>query len=155
MSLYSINNEAGTRNNTALQTKERTKMETTHVKEFVDDLKTEWKSLWQEKIDDKVRAEGIAKHNYQKLYVEQGTVIKATRDYKPIEFYDIVEDYLGLDTGKAAVPNTTVGGWGKFIKTNINKPKSRAQAYIPPPKKTQKGQQQRKGGRGWLHTKLP
>ena len=130
-------------------------MERTQVKEFVDDLRFEWKSLWQEKIDDKVRAEGIAKHSYSKLSVEQGTVIRATRDYKPIEFYDIVEDYLGVDTGKAVVPNKTVGGWGKFIRTNINKPNSRAQAYIPPPKPTpKKGQQQKKGGRGWRHTKL-
>ena len=129
-------------------------MQTAHVKEFVDDLRTEWKCLWQEKIDDKVRAEGIAKHDYSKLVVEQGTVIRATRDYKPIEFYDIVEDYLGLDAGKAAVPNKTVGGWGKFIKTNIQKPNSRAKAYTPPPKKTPKGQQQKKGGRGWKHAKL-
>jgi hypothetical protein len=129
-------------------------MQTPQVKEFVSDLRTEWKCLWQEKIDDKVRAEGIAKHNYSKLSVEQGTVIRATRDYKPIEFYDIVEDYLGLDAGKAAVPNKTVGGWGKFIKTNIQKPNSRAKAYIPPQKKTPKGQPQRKGGRGWKHAKL-
>jgi len=128
-------------------------METSQVKDFVIELKTEWKSLWQDRIDDKVRAEGIAKHNYSKLAIEQGTVIAATRDFKPIEFFDIVEDYIGADTGKAAVPNTTVGGWGKFIRTNIkNQPKftKRADSYKPAPKKVQ---QQKRGGRGWKHSK--
>lgn len=67
-------------------------METTHAKKFVDELKTEWKSLWQDQIEDKVRAEGIAKHEYSKLAVEQRTVIVATRDYTPIEFFDIIKD---------------------------------------------------------------
>jgi len=89
-------------------------METTQVKEFVDELRTEWKSLWQNRIEDKVRAEEIAKQDYSKLAVKQGTVIAATRDYKPLEFFDIVENYLGSDTQKAVVPNTSVGGLGQI-----------------------------------------
>ena len=80
-------------------------MATTEVKEFVDELRTEWKHLWQNRLDDKVRAEGIAKQDYSKLLVERGTVIKATRDYKPLDFFDIVHDYIGLDTEKALPPN--------------------------------------------------
>jgi hypothetical protein len=29
-------------------------------KEFVDELKAEWKKLWCERLDDKVRVEGVA-----------------------------------------------------------------------------------------------
>jgi hypothetical protein len=129
-------------------------MEHTEVKEFVEDLRIEWKSLWQNRIDDKVRAEGIAKQDYTKLLIEQGTVIQATRDYKHLEFFDIVEKYLGCETTKAVPPNSTIGGWGKFVRNNIQKQKSRTKRYAPVKHIPKKGQQQKKGGRGWLHTKL-
>ena len=130
-------------------------METTQVKELVDDLRTEWKSLWQNRIEDKVRAEGIAKKDYSKLAVEQGTVIVATRNYKPLEFFDIVENYLRSDTQKACVPNTTVGGWGKFVRNNIRKQKNTTKrTYFPHKPTHKKGQQQKKGGRGWIHANL-
>ena len=126
-------------------------MATNEVKEFVDELRTEWKHLWRNRLDDKIRAEGIAKQDYSRLFVERGTVIKATRDYKPLDFFDIVHDYLGCDTEKAIPPNATIGGWGKFIRTNIQKKKKSNRKYFPPKPNPKKGQQQRKGGRGWLH----
>jgi hypothetical protein len=130
-------------------------MERNDFKEFVGELRTEWKDLWQNKLDDKVRAEGIAKQDYSKLFVDQGTVIVATRDYKPLEFFDIVERYLGPDAQKATPPNSTVGGWGKFIRTNLRKQKSTKPRRIALPKPNpKKGQQQKKGGRGWLHANL-
>ena len=129
-------------------------MATKEVKEFVDELRTEWKHLWQNRLDDKVRAEGIAKKDYVKLFVERGTVIKATRDYKPLDFFDIVQDYLGCDTEKAVPPNATVGGWGKFARNNIQKNKTTTKNYSPPKPAHKKGQQQKKGGRGWLHANL-
>ena len=130
-------------------------MNGTEVKEFVDELRVEWKELWQNRVDDKVRAEGIAKQDYSKLFVERGTVIKATRDYKPLEFQDIVENHLGCESSKAGAPNPTVGGWGKFIKTNIQTQKKGPTKRAAPAKpKPTKGQQQKRGGRGWKHTKL-
>jgi len=129
-------------------------MATSEVKEFVDELRTEWKHLWQNRLDDKVRAEGMAKQDYSKLLVERGTVIMATRDYKPLDFFDIVHDYLGCDTEKAVPQNATVGGWGKFIRSNIQKKKTTTRSYSPPKPTHKKDQQQRKGGRGWLHANL-
>ena len=129
-------------------------MEATEVKQFVDELRTEWKSLWQNRIDDKVRAEGIAKQDYSKLFVEQGTVIMATRNYKPLEFFEILQDHLGCDAGKAGAPNSTVGGWGKFIRNNIRKQKNPTRRFAPPKPTPKMGQQQKNGGRGWLHAKL-
>jgi len=124
------------------------------AKEFVDELRTEWKDLWQTRVDDKIRAEGIAKQDYSNLFVEQGTVIMATRDFKPLEFYDIVETHLGCESSKAGAPNPTVGGWGKFIKNNIHKQKKGPTKRAPPKPKPKKRQQLKKGGRGWRHSKL-
>jgi hypothetical protein len=129
-------------------------MATNELKEFVDELRTDWKDLWRNRLDDKVRAEGIAQHDYSKLFVEQGTVIMATRDFKHLEFFDIVEEYLKFDAEKALPPNATIGGWGKFIRNNIRKQKNTTKRVAPPKQTSKKGQQQKKGGRGWLHAKL-
>ena len=136
--------------------KEEQEMATNNMKEFVDELRTDWQNLWRNRVEDKVRAEGIAKRDYSKLFVEQGTVIMATRDFKPLEFFDIVKEYLECDTEKVIPPNSTIGGWGKFIRTNIRnqKPATRASKYVPPKKTPKKGQQQKRGGRGWLSIKL-
>jgi hypothetical protein len=130
-------------------------MERTELKEFVEELRIEWKDLWRNKLDDKVRAEGIAKQNYSKLFVDRGTVIMATRDFKPIDFFDIVERHFGSEAQKATPPNSTIGGWGKFIRTNIRKQKIMKDRRNGPLKPTpKKCQQQKKGGRGWLHANL-
>lgn len=129
-------------------------MGTNELKEFVDELRTDWKDLWLNRLDDKVRAEGIAKQDYLKLFVERGTVIMATRDFKPLEFFDIVQEYLEFDAEKAVPPNSTIGGWGKFIRNNIRKQKKSARRFSPPKPTRKKGQQLKKGGRGWLHAKM-
>jgi hypothetical protein len=129
-------------------------METSDLKTFVDELRVQWKDLWQNRIDDKVRAEGIAKKDYLNLFVERGTVIMATRDFKPPEFFDIVQEYLSIDSEKAVPPNSTIGGWGKFVRNNIRKQKKPTRRFAPPKPTPKRGQQQKKGGRGWLHAKL-
>jgi len=60
-------------------------------KEFVEELKVEWKRLWSERLDDKMRAEGIAVNNYGSLFIDKGTVIHATRDFKALNFKEILE----------------------------------------------------------------
>ena len=129
-------------------------MITNEVKVFVDELRNEWKGLWLNRIDDKVRAEGIAKHDYSMLFVEQGTVIKATRDYKHLEFFDIVQQHLEFDAEKVIPPNSTIGGWGKFIRSKIRKHPKTTRSYSPPKPVRKKGQQLKKGGRGWLHARM-
>ena len=129
-------------------------MGTNELKEFVDELRTDWKDLWRNRLDDKVRAEGIAKQDYSKLFVERGTVIMATRDFKPLEFFDIVQEYLKFDAEKAVPTNSTIGGWGKFIRNNIRKQKKTTRRFAPPKPTSKKGQQLKNGGRGWLHAKM-
>lgn len=121
-------------------------------KTLVDELKTEWKKLWEERVDDKIRAEGIAKNDYSMLYVDRGTIIHATRDYKALNFKDILGQYKVENAERYLAPSSTVGGWNKFIKSQITKPtqgrKKRADLYRQ--EKIEK-QQAKKGGRGWLH----
>lgn len=129
-------------------------MEINEVKEFVTELRDQWKDLWRNRIDDKVRAEGIAKQDYSGLFVERGTVIMATRDYRPLDFFDIVQQYLPFDAEKVVPPNSTIGGWGKFIRNKIRNQKNTIRRFVPPKPAHKKGQQLKKGGRGWLHTKM-
>ena len=121
-------------------------------KERVEELKTEWKKLWQERFDDRLRAEGIAITDYSSLFVDQGTIIHATRDFKALNFKEILERNQVENAERFVQPNPQVGGWNKFIKTEItnNKPQrnKRAASYCPEKKEVQ---QSKKGGRGWLH----
>ncbi len=119
-------------------------------KQLVEELKGQWKLLWSQQINDKVRAEDISSENYDKLQVERGTVIKASRDFKPLNFRDILEEHVEKPENYIP-PNVQVGGWAKFVKTEItgaSQKHKRAQAYIPEKKAVQ---QPKKGGRGWLH----
>ncbi len=129
-------------------------MEPSGLKEFVDELRVQWKLLWRNRIDDKVRAEGIANQDYSKLFVEQGTVIFATRDYKPPDFIEILQQHISSDAQKVVPPNSTVGGWGKFIRTALRKQKHLTRKWVPPEPDRKKDQQLKKGGRGWLHFRM-
>jgi len=129
-------------------------VETSGLKEFVDELKVQWKLLWRNRIDDKIRAEGIANQDYSKLFVDRGTVIIATRDYKPPDFVEILQQYLSSDAEKLVPPNPAIGGWGKFVRSVLSKQKGSARRPAPPKPERKKDQQLKKGGRGWLHFKM-
>jgi len=125
-------------------------------KQFVEELKTQWKTLWRERIEDKVRAEGISDKDYSKLFVERGTVIMATRKFKAPDFNEILQQHLSADSNdinNVLPPNPTVGGWGKFVRNVLSKQqylaRRRGSAPTEPDKK--ESQQLKKGGRGWLH----
>ena len=128
-------------------------METLVVKQLVEELKKEWQTLWRERIDDKLRAEGIADKNYERLFVERGTIIFATRKFRMLSFREILQLHGVVDVERVVGPHPSVGGWGKFIRTVIApqtfcKSRKRAQFYAD--EKKQK-QHLKKGGRGWLH----
>ena len=122
------------------------------TKEMVEELKVQWKKLWQERVDDKVRAEGIATADYCDLFVERGTIIHATKDYKALSFREILEQHQITNMDKLIPPNPQIGGWTKFIKLHITSQrtgrKRRAELYRAEEKQKQ---QLKKGGRGWLH----
>ena len=122
-------------------------------KNVVEVLKAEWKRLWRERFDDRVRAEGVAKDDYDELFVERGTVILATRNFKLLSFRDVLEKHGVVDVNRFIAPDVYVGGWGKFVRANIvgqkgGKPVKRAASYVAEAKVKQ---HLRKGGRGWVH----
>jgi hypothetical protein len=128
-------------------------MEGLTQKEKVEELKTQWKQLWWERIDDKFKAEGIANTDYSKLFVEKGTVIFATRNFKMLSFREILQLHGVIDVDRFVPPSPSVGGWRRFIRTIIASQKpsrrvKRAQQYLDCQKQRQ---QLKKGGRGWLH----
>jgi len=121
-------------------------------KEKIEALRADWKKLWQERVDDRVRAEGIAITDYSSLFVEQGTIIHATRDFKVLNFKDILEKHKVENAERFIQPSPQIGGWNKFVKTEITSQNrirnSRARSYLEEKKVVQ---QPKKGGRGWLH----
>lgn len=119
----------------------------------VGEIKAQWKTLWRKRFDDKVRAEGIANADYPLLSVERGTILFATRRFKPPDLWDILEKNKIREAHRVIQPSSAVGGWGKFIRTVITAqiPRGRvrrAMEYSAPQKQRQ---QLKKGGRGWLH----
>lgn len=119
--------------------------------EFLRKLKEEWKLMWRERFDDRLRAEGIAVRDYPLLLMNRGFVIFASRDAKTPTFSEIKDFWASQ--GLIYSPDPTVGGWGKFIRTFVlsrqcSKRDKRAQRYV---EDKHKGQQPKKGGRGWLH----
>ena len=121
-------------------------------RQLIEELRKEWRMMWRERIDDKVRAEGISDKEYPQLFVERGRVIIATRKFKPPDFLEILQQYKLVSV---LPPHPSVGGWGKFVRTSLRSQQSqvgRRRRIAPPelcPKKVQ--QQKKKGGRGWLH----
>jgi hypothetical protein len=113
----------------------------------------QWKKLWCERIDDKVRAEGIANGDFSTLFVDKGTVIFATRSFKMLNFREILELHKLVDADRIIPPSPQVGGWGKFIRTVIASQKGpkRAKRIQQYPDGDKQPQQLKKGGRGWLH----
>ncbi len=122
-------------------------------KELVEEVKVQWKSLWRERVDDHVRAEGIANQDYSRLFVEKGTIIHATRSYKALSFKEVLEQNQILNAEWYVPPSPVTGGWGKFVRTHITSgTRHRSlnhesyEAEVRPQKS-----QLKKGGRGWLH----
>jgi len=121
-------------------------------KELVSELKTEWKRLWEERRDDKVRAEGIAVKNYNQLFIDRGTIIHATRDFKALNFKEILEQYEILNPERYIPPDPNVGGWGKFVKNNITNQRTKRTKFAEFAFVEKKEKQHLKqNGRGWLH----
>lgn len=119
-------------------------------RDIVRELRAEWKNLWHDRIEDKMKAEGLASNNFPKLFVEKGMVITATRDYKPPDFHEILEKNVPKYIASSFNVAPTIGGVRKFIKEEIRGRK------VPPVKEKvgeaeEKGGQRKHGGRGWLH----
>jgi len=123
--------------------------------DVADRVRLEWKVLWMSRIDDKVRAEGMANRDYTLLFVERGTVIVATRNYRPLNLREILEAHEVENLERVLSPLPSVGGYRKFARTVLNVQK-RAQKWreSEPTRKGRGNLQLKKGGRGWQHARL-
>ena len=128
------------------------RLESADASALVDDVKEEWKLLWRSRFSDKVRAEGIANNDFLLLFVERGTVIIATRDFKPLNLKDILHSHKIQNVERVIPPHPSVGGWRKFARTVLNNQKRRRTWEKPVSRRNRKKKLQlKKGGRGWLH----
>jgi hypothetical protein len=123
----------------------------------IEDIKMQWSLLWRNRIDDKVRAEGIANKDYSLLFVDRGTVILATKDFEPLNLKKILRLHQVKNDECFDSPPSLVGGYGKFAREVLNRQK-RIRRYQPTDpvklRKHKKMQPKKKGGRGWLHFHL-
>ncbi|MEM3602296.1 MAG: hypothetical protein QXN87_06460 [Candidatus Bathyarchaeia archaeon] len=119
------------------------------MEEFRKRLKTEWRLMWMERFDDRVRAEGVAVRDYDLLFVDRGSVIFASRDAKTPSFPEIMEYWISK--GHVCYSDPKTGGWRKFIRTVLAMQKSRRGGKRIPMEDEKQKQQLKKGGRGWLH----
>jgi hypothetical protein len=114
-------------------------------------LKEEWWNMWNERFDDKMRAEGVSVRDYQELFMNQGDIIFAGRNAKTASFSEVVEYWSSQ--GFLYSPEPAIGGWGKFIRTELRtQVHSRAREFRDCRAERGKGNGQlKKSGRGWLH----
>jgi hypothetical protein len=121
----------------------------------IEEIKEEWRHLWRERIDDKVRAEGVASQSFPLCFVDQGTIIVATRDFKPLHLKEILSLNRIQNAGQIIGPAPAVGGWHKFARTVLNKQPRKCRFVFEKPKPHRaKKLQLKNGGRGWLNRSL-
>lgn len=127
-------------------------MKNLEEKQVLEEFKAQWKMLWRNRIDDKIRAEGIADKDYSMLFVDRGTVIMATRKFKPLDFYETLQQHKSLINNNVVPPIPSTGGWGKFIRTKLKSQNVTRRGREAPPKPDKYADQQlKKSGRGWVH----
>jgi len=121
----------------------------------VEEIKKEWEHLWLERIDDKVRAECVAGRTFPLCFVDSGTVIVATRDFKSLCLREILSLHRIQNVDQVVGSPPAVGGWRKFSRTVLNKQdRYRRFVFEKPRKKHVDSLQLKKGGRGWIHRML-
>jgi hypothetical protein len=79
-------------------------------------------------------------------------VVWATRCFKPLQFYEIVEKHEE-ESGKKILPvDPMIGGWGKFIRDEMPKTKHERKREAKTYTRPKKAGIVKKNGRGWLHS---
>jgi hypothetical protein len=119
------------------------------------EIRQEWSELWTQKIEDRYVAEDVARRDYELLFVDEGTVINASKDYAPPDLREILarnERILGMPL---RAPDPNVGGMRKFARECLVTQQRwrRAPRRVPrtDPARRKSSGPPRQGGRGWLH----
>ena len=79
-------------------------------KKLIDELKGQWKLLWLERFDDRVRAEEVSANDSANLDIEKGTIIHATKDFKILILRQILEKYQIENPDRYVQPDNHIGG---------------------------------------------
>ena len=120
-----------------------------------DDIRKEWTALWAQKFEDKQIAEDVARNDYERLFVETGTVIRASRKFKPLDLEEIIDKNEKLHGLRLTTPKPEEGGFRKFAKDVLSEQprcgKAGAKRREPPNEKKVRNGPPKKAGRGWLH----
>jgi hypothetical protein len=123
-----------------------------NAQSLVDSVKGEWKQLWHDRIDDKYKAEAMANRDFPLLFLDGGTVIVATRDFRLLDLKDILHLHEIQNVDRLVPPHPSVGGWRKFSRVMLsNQKRARAWEKTVPGQDPKRNLQSKKGGRGWLH----
>jgi hypothetical protein len=77
----------------------------------------------------------VSLNSYERLEIERGTIIHATRDFKALNFKEILEQHKVEQPDRFISPHPSVGGWNKFVKTQIATNKSAKSTRQHPAKK--------------------
>jgi hypothetical protein len=122
---------------------------------LLDDVIEEWKALWRDRCDDKVKAEALASRDFSLLCIERGTVIAASRAFKPLDLRSILKGREAHGASDGVSVHPSLGGWGRFARTVLAKQSRVGVGKRSVQKRSRKkGLQMKKGGRGWLHRRL-
>ena len=115
------------------------------------ELKIEWAEMWRSKLDDRMMAEVMSKHDFKWLFVDQGQILYASRDFKALSFGEIMEKHVGPDVLDKISPDPSIGGWKRFAKEKLSTSMSRPRKSIVV--EADPRQQSKQSGRGWLNSK--
>jgi len=127
-----------------------------NLTEFVNELRQEWRTMWRSRINDKIQAEDIADKDYERLFVNRGLILFATRNFEPPSFQEILERHLTRLEAERVNPNPIRGGIRKFIREYItSQSKIYCKKMLTELEKASSNQQHKHGGRGWLHFSMP
>ncbi len=113
-----------------------------------ENLKSQWREMWNDRLVDKQRAEGIAADDYLDLFIEKGTVLHATRDFKALTFNEILQKHQFSNNG-FEYPASFEGGYGAFIRQTFKKRERKTVENLGI--STRKGKSpQKTASKGWL-----
>ena len=91
------------------------------VQKINKQIRAEWTNLWNEKLEDKLSAEELANRDYHLLFIEKGTVLKATRSYRSPCLEEIIKMNENLLNIKLTGSFSEVVGWRQFSRNILSK----------------------------------
>ena len=100
-------------------------MKTSEDKKFLDEFNNQWKTLWRDLVGDRIHAEKIAGRDYSLLFIERGTVLKAIREVKSLNYRETLKQHRQTSNLKNLPPDPK---WWRLEKIQSNSDKGTKKA---------------------------